>query len=301
MTDDCRWEEVLQDLVKYKETHGDFHVPTGYVSREGHPQLRRWMQRQAQAEREGRMPDDRRGRLLEVGYFVTDLKSAAGGTVVIGKDAAIPPPSSAKKNKKKSKAPSASKDRGDKPAAAATPAKKAPPALSASTGTPGRRTEEETWNWRYEMVAHYKEEHGTPYPDFATHKLLRLWVTKQQDKWYEGRLEPERIDRLRELGVEGPPDKYDTEEEEDDTEEEEEADDDEADARVATRSARKNKRHQELGEDGRPPAKKRKAAAGPKAPAAPEPSFLSCLYQAVTEKVSSLLFGGAAAAENRGA
>jgi hypothetical protein len=296
MTDDARWEEVARDLAKYKDMHGDFHVPSGYVSRQGAPQLRKWMLRQAHAEREGKMNDARRQRLLEIGYFVTTLEDAACGTVVIGKNAAVPPnPPSSKKKAPTSRRGETADDDG-KPSAA-TPARKAPPVVfSAATGTPGRRTEEEAWNWRYEQVVHYKEEHGTAYPDFATHKLLRTWVNKQQDKWYEGKLNPDQIEKLRDLGVEGPPDKssanadVDDEEEDDDTEDEEDNDVD--GAGVATRSARKSKRHQELGDDGRPPTKKLKATAAAEA-AAPEPSFLTCLYQAVTEKVSTFLFGAA--------
>lgn len=295
--DDDYFNQCLRSLARYRENRGTFDIPSNYIDTKGR-KVGAWLYRNRRAYEDGRLAEDRLNRFLEIGY---DFE---GHRIVSAVAPKTPPrPAAAAAKAASSTRPSSSKSKKD------------------SKSTP--RVRVDTWDKNFDRLVKFKKEHGHLVPDYNTHKALRMWVNKQQEKWYYGDLEDDRAERLRKLGVPEP--------ESDDTDEEEDEDqdgdnksetskggaaaagaavDDEDlaswEAGIATRSAKK-KRKMELGEFLSSPNAKRPATAGAAAAAAaneqePQPSFLSCVYQAVSEKVSSFFFSknaAAAAATNK--
>jgi len=60
------WEEQFENLKKYEEVHGDCNVPIGYLA---DPHLGGWVQYQRTKHKNGKLADDRRERLNEIGFF----------------------------------------------------------------------------------------------------------------------------------------------------------------------------------------------------------------------------------------
>jgi hypothetical protein len=59
------WEYMFAELVHYKKEHGDCNVPQGWPENR---KLATWVTTQRQRAKKGRMPDDQRQRLEEIGF-----------------------------------------------------------------------------------------------------------------------------------------------------------------------------------------------------------------------------------------
>lgn len=55
----------FDDLVEYKEKHGDLNIPVDY---EPNPALHKWIKRQRKYHREGQMKDDKTEKLKGIGF-----------------------------------------------------------------------------------------------------------------------------------------------------------------------------------------------------------------------------------------
>jgi hypothetical protein len=60
-----RWEMMLTALMEYKEAYGDCNVPRDWPE---NPQLSHWVATQRGYERNGRLPSDRKKRLMAIGF-----------------------------------------------------------------------------------------------------------------------------------------------------------------------------------------------------------------------------------------
>jgi len=58
------WEKRFSELVRFKEEHGHCNVPKGGEN----PALGMWVSNQRQRAKKGRMADERRRRLEEIGF-----------------------------------------------------------------------------------------------------------------------------------------------------------------------------------------------------------------------------------------
>jgi Helicase associated domain len=300
--DDSHFSQCFRSLVRYREDRGHFDVPSSYVDSKGR-KVGAWLYRVRKACEEGRLPQDRVDLFREIGYSFEEHR------IVKTPLKKPPPPRSAT-------AAASSSSKGKK---------------GSGGGGSTHRPKVDTWDKNFDRLVRFKEDYGHLVPDYNTHKALRMWVNKQQERWYYGELDEGRADRLRELGVPEPEsddatgsEGYDQDHDQDGANNDEAssgdaaagaaaaADDDDLAASlepgIATRSAKK-KRKVELGEflasssstDAPARSAKRQATAEAAAAAAagePErqPSFLACVYQAVSEKVASLFFSQHAAA-----
>ncbi|KAL7523091.1 hypothetical protein ACHAXR_000020, partial [Thalassiosira sp. AJA248-18] len=62
---DSSWEEQFAALVLYEQEHGDCLVPKHYSE---DPKLGNWVQRQRAIYKAGELPDDRKERLVNIGF-----------------------------------------------------------------------------------------------------------------------------------------------------------------------------------------------------------------------------------------
>ncbi|KAL7523189.1 hypothetical protein ACHAXR_000060, partial [Thalassiosira sp. AJA248-18] len=62
---DSLWEENFAALVLYKQKHGDCMVPDLYSE---DPKLGRWVSHQRFAAKVGKLSDDRKERLVNIGF-----------------------------------------------------------------------------------------------------------------------------------------------------------------------------------------------------------------------------------------
>jgi Helicase associated domain len=311
---DAFFNQCFRSLVRYREDRGTFDVPNSYEDAKGR-KLGAWLYRIRRAYADGKLAQDRIDRFLEIGYDFEEHRISSAPIKTPPKKAPPPPSASSAKKAKAAAVPSSSKSSKKKDKNSST-----------------HRARVDTWDKNFDRLVKFKEEHGHLVPNYNTHKALRMWVNKQQELWYYGDLAHDRAGRLRELGV-PEPESDDTEGYDDDpdgsgdnsgsnhnndTSHGEAAaaaagaaaaavDDDLAswEPGIATRSAKK-KRKMELGEflssssssapNAKRPATAAAAAAAATAAGEPQPSFLACVYQAVSEKVSSFFFSKNAAA-----
>ena len=322
--DEKHFHECFRSLSRYRDERGTFAMLNSYTDANGR-RVGAWLYRIRKAYEEGRLPQDRVDMFVRIGYNFDEHKiGSIGGTPQRKKKKVSSLSASSSSAAKTTPKPPPSSS-----ASAAATATAMPSSSSAKSKKDKKSTDRvrvDTWDKNFDRLVRFKEEHGHLLPNYGTHKALRMWVNRQTEKWYYGDLEEDRANRLRELGVpepesDGTEGGYDEGNHHDEggADNNKEASNGEGAAAgavddelaswepgIATRSAKK-KRKMELGEflsstdasAGAPPHAKRAATGGGGGSAAasaaageqePQPSFLACVYQAVSEKVTSFFF-----------